>query len=100
MKELQLSHKTNIHRMQDISNNINDQLIQNLKNYKYLSSALDEQWDIGDTIKFILQACIVLKDFQIYDKKLSIQTYGVDILTFTCVKQAFQLDNEENFLLS
>lgn len=44
----------------NFSNSINNPLIQNLENYKYLSS--------GDTTQFKHHACIILKDFQIYDK--------------------------------
>lgn len=62
MKDLQLGHEINAHRIQEFSNNINDKLIQNLKKYKYFSLALGEPCDLEVTTKFILQTCKILMD--------------------------------------
>lgn len=91
MKGLQLSHKTNAYRIQELSNNMNDPLVQNLKNHKDLSLALGEPCDKGETTQFKLHACIILGDFQIYDKKLSIcrltnQTCNLDIFNFYIIQ--------------
>lgn len=42
----QLSHLTIAHRLQDLSNNIKDRLIYNLKNCNYFSLALHEPYDL------------------------------------------------------
>ena len=52
LKDLELSKQRIAHRIQDLSNNIKDQLIQNLKNCKYFSLVLDESCDMKDTAQW------------------------------------------------
>ncbi|XP_076820935.1 general transcription factor II-I repeat domain-containing protein 2-like [Clavelina lepadiformis] len=102
-KKLQLSNTTVTRRIECISNDQHDQLLEKLKNFVYYSFALDSSKDFTDTEQLVVFIRGVMPDFTIYEEYLTLRslhgtTKGTDIFReFHATLEEAHLDSTKLF---
>ncbi|MEE6466774.1 hypothetical protein FKM82_007046 [Ascaphus truei] len=81
VQNLQLSRRTVVRRMLELSKNIEEQLLEQLKDCLCFSLALDESTDCTDTAQLIFWVRFVLSDFTIPSKQCDLDLIKLASIT-------------------